>query len=238
VGHWLDIRHLLPAALLLAGACSGPPLILPAPPPPVPAVASSAVGRAVLTLAASTPTVPPEVQVRDDTIRYPITGSTMSEIARQLGIGRGNSDSDYVGATAAKVQWQFAPKRHGDTCAISDVLVTLDIQTRLPEWVHPEHVPVTLIRQWSAFLDATQQHENGHRNIALHTAVAIARSLMDEHGLACAELDQLANASAHAEWELGNQHQITYDAATRNGETQGSRWPPFLDRPAGTQPAP
>jgi len=229
VYDWLDIGHLLPVSLFLSSACSGPPIIVPAPPPPVPSVASTPVGRAVLALAASTPTLPPQVQVKDDTTHYPITGTTMTEIAQQLGIGRGNADSDYVGETSAQVQWQFAPKRHGDTCAITDVHVTLQVQTRLPTWVHPAHVSETLARQWSAFLGATQRHENGHRNIALHTAAAIARSLIDEHGLACAELDQLANASAHAQWDLGNQHQITYDAATRNGETQGSQWPPFLD---------
>jgi predicted secreted Zn-dependent protease len=92
-------------------------------------------------------------------------------------------------------------------------------------------VSPTLTQQWNAFLKATEQHENGHRNIALHTAAAIARSLEGEHGLTCGELDQLANASANAQWELGNQHQLTYDAATRHGETQGSRWPPFFASP-------
>jgi predicted secreted Zn-dependent protease len=92
-------------------------------------------------------------------------------------------------------------------------------------------VSATLVEQWRAFLKATQQHENGHRNIALHTAIAIAQSLAGEHGLVCEELGVLANASARAQWELGNRHQLTYDAATRHGETQGSRWPPFLTFP-------
>ncbi len=185
----------------------------------------------MLALAASTPKAQPDIQVKDDTARAPITGSNVSEIAKSLGIDRANSDSDYIGATAAQVQWQFKQRRVGDTCAITDVLVTLQIDTRLPQWQHSTHVPTTLLQQWNAFLRATELHESGHRNIALHTAAAIARSLEGEHGLTCGELAELANASARAQWELGNQHQLTYDAATRHGETQGSRWPPFIGSP-------
>jgi predicted secreted Zn-dependent protease len=236
VNHWLDARRLIVrqptyAFLLLLAACNAPPIVVPAPPPPAPPIASTPEGRAVLALAASTPHPLANVEVKDDTARHPIEGSTVSDIGKELGIDRGNSDSDYVGATAAEVQWQFKQRRVGDTCAIADVLVTLEIQTRLPEWVHTKHVSTTLVQQWNAFLKATEQHENGHRNIALHTAISIANSLEGEHGLTCGELGELANASARAQWELGNQHQLTYDVATRRGETQGSRWPPFLGSP-------
>jgi predicted secreted Zn-dependent protease len=231
VWHCLNIRQLVPGWLLLAGACNPPPIVVPAPPPPVPALASAPAGRAVLALAASAPTLPADVLVKDDTTYYAITGATVGEIGRQLGIGHGDSGSDFVGATVAQVEWQFAQRRRDDTCAITEVRVILHVQTHLPQWMRPARVSPTLDRQWSMFLEANTRHENGHRNIALHTAVAIARSLADEHGLPCPELDQLANASAHAQWELGHLHQLTYDAVTLHGETQGSRWPPFIGSP-------
>jgi len=230
VCHCLKIRHLGYGALLLSGACGGGTIVVPAPPPPSPAVALTPGGRAVLAMAASAPSHHPNVVVHDDTTRYPITGSTIAAIAQQLGLGRADTGSD-VGATMTKIQWEFAQQRHDDTCAIGGVLVTLGIQTRLPQWTPQTSVSATLTRQWNAFLEANERHENGHRNIALHTAIAIARSLGDEHGLPCAELDQLANASARAQWELGHQHQLEYDAATLHGETQGTRWPPFVEGP-------
>jgi predicted secreted Zn-dependent protease len=205
--------------------------VVPAPPPAPPPIASTPVGRAVLALAASTPVVPPNIIVKDDTVRHPIAGSSITEIAKQLGLDRNNLESDYVGATSAKVDWEFAERRVRDTCAIVDVVVKLEIQTQVPQWLHPASVSPTLEAQWRVFLKATEEHENGPRNIALHTALSIARSLEGEHGLICGELGELANASARAQWELGNQHQLTYDAATRHGETQGSRWPPFLGSP-------
>lgn len=233
--HWLDIRRqvgrpLRPVVVLLACACGGGSIALPAPPPPPPPLASTPAGQAVLALAGFTPVLPGNVTVFDDTVPRPIRGATVSEIAKALGLDRG-SDSDYVGATSPKVQWQFTQKRVGDTCAIVEVHVNLEIETHLPEWVRSGPVSATLVEQWREFLKATQQHENGHRNIALHTAIAIAQSLAGEHGLVCEELGELANASARAQWELGNRHQLTYDAATRHGETQGSRWPPFLTSP-------
>jgi predicted secreted Zn-dependent protease len=226
----LNIGQLVTASALLFCACNGPPIVVPTPPPAEPAVALTPAGRAVLALANTAPTLPANVQVHDDTTRYSITGSNIGEIARQLGVGR-NSDSDYVGATATRVQWQFVQQRHEDTCAIGSVLVRIEIQTRIPQWIKPPSATDLLSAQWTAFVHATERHENGHRNIALHTAVAIAQALSDEHGLACNELDQFSNAGARGQWELGNQHQLTYDATTLHGETQGSRWPPFLDRP-------
>jgi predicted secreted Zn-dependent protease len=236
VDHWIGfrrlvIRRLRPAFVLLGCACGGGSLTLPAPPPPPPPIASTPEGQAVLALAGSPPKLPPSVAVVDDTIEHPIRGTTVAEIGKSLGLDRGNSDSDYVGATSPKVQWQFTQERVGDTCAIVDVHVSLTIETRLPEWVRAGPVSPTLVEQWHEFLRATERHENGHRNIALHTAVSIAQSLAGEHGLVCGELGELANASARAQWDLGNRHQLTYDAATRHGETQGSRWPPFLASP-------
>jgi predicted secreted Zn-dependent protease len=227
------MRQLGPGMMLFSVGCGSTTIVVPAPPPPVPAVALTASGRAVLALASKTPPSDPNLVVKDDTTRYPIRGSTVAEIAQQLGLGHGDSGSDYVGATAAQVEWQFAQQRHEDTCAITEILVTLQVQTRLPEWVRPPSVSVMLEREWKAFLEANERHENGHRNIALHTASAIARSLAEEHGLPCVELDQLANASARAQWELGHQHQLDYDAATLHGQTQGVRWPPTVEGPNG-----
>ncbi len=173
--------------------------------------------------------LPTSVHVADDTVHYRVTGRTVAELGRQLGVDRGStSDSDYIGATAAQLRWEFTQRRAGDSCTITSVAVFLTVQTRLPAWSRPPKPPPTLVHQWDDFLAATERHEEGHRNIALHTAAAIARTLADERGLPCAELDEMANASANAQWELGNQHQLAYDAATRHGVMQGSRWPPFV----------
>jgi predicted secreted Zn-dependent protease len=204
--------------------------VVPLPPPSAPTAAFTAAGRAALSLASSPPKIPLEVRVTEDTVWYAVHGKTIEQIAHGLGTAsHGSADSDYVGATRATLRWQFAQRRLGDSCVISDIVVSLEVETRLPQWQRPTGVSSELTRQWATFLAATERHENGHRNIALQTAVSIAHALGDEHGLPCAELDQLANASAHVQWDLGNQHQLSYDAATIHGETQGTRWPPFVD---------
>src|SRR5215469_1245089 len=159
VNHWLDVRRLRIrrrtfAWLVLIAACSGPPVVVPAPPPPPPPIASSPEGRAVLALAASTPPPAPYIRVTDDTTRPLLTGSSVSEIGRQLGLDRGGSDSEYIGATAAEFHWQFGQRRVGDTCAITDVLVILAIRTRLPQWQHNARASATLTQQWNEFLKA------------------------------------------------------------------------------------
>jgi predicted secreted Zn-dependent protease len=210
---------------LLASACGGtnqPPTTTPAPAPP-PVLATPA-GQAAILLAATKPLLPRSVAVIDDTTWYAITGSTAVEIGKQL--KRAHADSDYVGATAPQVRWQIRIRHVGDRCDLVGVTVEVEVQTTLPLWRRPPGAPDALAREWAAFLEATERHENGHRNIALSTAASIARTLEGDQGLPCEGLEELANASARAQWALGNQHQLVYDEATRNGATQGSRWPP------------
>jgi len=226
-------RGLLAVVVVLGGGRCGPPTLeTPAPQPepvlpPLPSVALTTQGKAAIALAEATPELPASLVVRDDTAWSPISGNSIAEIAAALHLSRGISDSDFVGATVAYVHWEFAQQRLGDSCRITSVHVTLNVETRLPRWQPDKPGSPTLHRQWDQFLAATERHENGHRNIALSTAASIARSLAIEHGLACADMAKLADATARTRWDLGNDAQLTYDAATRHGVMQGSQWPPF-----------
>ncbi len=226
--HALWLRRLTPIAASLVLACAGtqpppssPPRPAATPPPPI--VATPA-GQAAILLAATRPALPSVVTVVDDTTWYRITGSTANEIGRQL--KRAHSDTDYVGATAPEIRWQIRLHHGTDRCDLVGVAVEVEVRTTLPVWQRPTSASEVLAAQWAEFIKATERHENGHRNIALNTAASIARTLEGDRGLPCEGLQDLANASARAQWALGNQHQLVYDQATLNGATQGSRWPP------------
>ena len=98
--------------------------------------------------------------------------------------------------------------------------------TTLPHWLPSTNTPDSLARQWTRFLEATLIHERGHRNIALHTGLAILRTLQGVHEAECAGISEIANLHAHAAWDLGERRQLDYDIVTAHGVTQGSRWPP------------
>jgi predicted secreted Zn-dependent protease len=200
------------------------------PPPagqPVPEPTVGEQGRAALALASATPEVPPGLFITDDTTRYPVIGATSAELAQQLGIGRESaSDSDYIGLTGTQVRWQFRPLFSDSACRLVQVAVYVHIMTTLPHWLPPGSTGDTLAHQWERFLGATLVHERGHRNIALHTGVAILRTLQGVHEAACAGISEIANLHAHAAWDLGERRQLDYDIATAHGVTQGSRWPP------------
>jgi len=212
-------------AASLTGACvSAPPASTPVP-APEPAIGEQ--GRAALALANTTPEVPAGLFITDDTTRYPVIGATSAELAQQLGIGRESaSDSDYIGLTGTQVRWQFRPFGSDSGCRLVQVAVFVRIVTTLPQWLPPAGSPDSLARQWTRFLGATLIHERGHRNIALHTGVAILRTLENVHEPACPGIDEIANLHAHAAWDLGQRRQLDYDIATTHGVTQGSRWPP------------
>jgi predicted secreted Zn-dependent protease len=227
-------EFLLVLVLLACGGTQPPPVttIDPAAPP---AILATPAAQAAILLAATRPVLPFSVTVTDDTSRYEINGATAAEIGRQLNSSHAaTGNTDYVGMTAPLVRWQIRIRRvagaqlgQGEHCDVVGATVQVYIRTVLPTWKRPVGASDALSRQWEVFIQATSRHENGHRNIALNTAVAIAKTLEGDRGLPCDGLDALADASARAQVDLGNQHQLIYDEATENGATQGSRWPPL-----------
>jgi predicted secreted Zn-dependent protease len=218
----------------LLGGCASVHPAATAESPPGPEPALSQEGHTALALAGSPPVIPAGVIVTDDTARYPVVGTTAADLGQQLGVGREDAtDREYVGLTGTQVRWQFRAQRSDSGCVLTQTTVFLRIVTTLPQWLPPPGPPDTLTRQWLTFLAATRIHEHGHRNIALHTAVDILRSLADVRGPTCDGLDDIANLNAHAVWDLGHRRQLAYDIATMHGATQGSRWPPprTLPRP-------
>jgi predicted secreted Zn-dependent protease len=230
-----------------AGACATahpPPSAAPAPPltpvpPPVTPLTPAAL--AALALANTPPELPSAVHVTDDTARYPVIGLTTVEVGQHLGLGPGTApDTEYIGSTAAVVEWQFRPHwRHADhdsLCALDHVGVMIRVVTTLPQWLPTSDAAAIVADQWDRFLAAIERHEHGHRTIALHTAATIERALEDVHGRTCDGLPDVANLTARAAWDLGNHRQLAYDTATAHGVSQGARWPPLVPpaRPAGT----
>jgi predicted secreted Zn-dependent protease len=216
----------------LAVACTSPPPVSQPAPEPEPAVGEQ--GRAALALANVTPELPLGVFITDDTTRYPVVGPPSVGLAQQAGNGReGGSDSDYVGLTTMMGRWQFRPLLSDSGCRLVQVSVFMHVVTTLPQWLPPRDTPDSLVQQWTRFLDATMVHEHGHRNIALHTAIAILRTLQNVRELECPGIGEIANLHAQAAWDLGRRRQVDYDIATVHGATQGSRWPP---PPAVRQP--
>jgi predicted secreted Zn-dependent protease len=218
-------RWLAPALALIVGACAPPPPLPPAGRPPAPAL--TAESRAALALAESLADVPAEVSVTDDTARYPVIGSTAAEIRTQLRLDRYDiADSDFVGLTKAEVQWQFRLQHVDSGCVLAQIAIFLHFETLLPQWLPPTGRQTALAAQWQRFLSATEIHEQGHRNIALHTAAAIDHLLHAVRAPACQGLRDVANLDARTEWDLGDRRQRAYDAGTQHGGTQGARWPP------------
>jgi predicted secreted Zn-dependent protease len=226
-------RIWLPMASLVGSlACAGAYACAPAPPPvtgtvPEPAPAANDEGRAVLSLARSVPEIPAGVFITNDTTLYPVVGPPSDVGALQSGVGRQSaSDSDYIGLTGTQVQWEFRPIQADSGCRLVQVAVNLRIVTSLPQWLPPPGTPDSLRQEWKRFLWATLIHERGHRNIALHTAVAILHTLEGVHEAACPGIKEIANLHAQAAWDLGQRRQVDYDIVTAHGVTQGSRWPP------------
>jgi predicted secreted Zn-dependent protease len=216
--------------VVVIGACSRRPVARP----PVPAAAStSTASPEVLVLAASAPVLPAGVSEVDDTMRYTIVGNVSAAIRAQLhpdGPPGGASDSEFVGYTATHIEWRFHPQHDSARrdCTLRAVHVTLTITTTLPVW-RPASTPPpsrALVDQWTRFLDAVGRHEQGHANIARHTAADLYAHLDGATRPRCDSLAVAATADARAVWAAGHTRQLTYDVVTQHGIAQGTIWPP------------
>lgn len=91
---------------------------------------------------------------------YSVSGATGLEIYRNIGeqgprVGLRRA----IGLTEWDLKWRrnYLPKNGG--CRVTDVKPFLTITTTLPRAVS---IPETMKRQWQAFLDGIETHEDGH----------------------------------------------------------------------------
>jgi predicted secreted Zn-dependent protease len=104
--------------------------------------------------------------------------------------------------------------------------VSVQVTFTLPQWEPPPAASKELIDQWNAYLDALQQHENGHREIGVAAGQAIYQALgrLPSYD-ACDALERAADAACQQILDQHRQQELDYDQATNHGATQGAHFP-------------
>src|SRR5207249_8583092 len=179
------MRLLFPAAVMLVYACgSSTPEPASA---PTPALDSAALARA-----ASRATIAAREQY------YDIDGSSAGALRdqiRRLG-PKDESGTSHDALTVWSLEWTYGTAQRGDSCALKDVRVTLNVSVTLPRWTPPATATSRLKDSWRTYLRNVKLHEAGHRTIAERNARELMAALTPLRGASCQSLSDEATRLA------------------------------------------
>src|SRR2546426_5415221 len=204
------MRLLFPAAVMLVYACgSSTPEPASA---PTPALDSAALARA-----GSRATLAAREQY------YDIDGSSAGALRdqiRRLG-PKDESGTSHDALTVWSLEWAYGTAQRGDSCALKDVRVTLNVSVTLPRWTPPATATARLKDSWRTYLRNVKVHEGGHRTIAERNARELMTALTPLRGASCESLANEATRLAERIVADGRARNRAYDVQTKHGQTQG-----------------
>jgi predicted secreted Zn-dependent protease len=160
--------------------------------------------------------------------RYDVTGQTSAQLRADLDrLGpRDRSGKRYDAHTTWNIAWAYRFVRGVRGCRASFVTATVDVRQTLPRWRERAGASAPLVQRWQTYELALQEHEDGHRDIAVRAANAAHRALTELPAAPnCDEMDRRANAAGQAILEQHRQQERDYDRTTKHGVTQGAVFP-------------
>ena len=180
----------------------------------------------------STPATPnsenSNVYVTFETIYYPVSGSTESEIKSQLKqfgpvdqYGRkGDSYTDWY------LKWNYPKLLSEGRCTRGPVTVSLEVKYTLPKL---ETLPINstdLKTKWEKYSQNLAIHEEKHKDFAVEKANELLAKLNRVESFAnCNKLDSVTNSIGEGILSEIRDYDKQYDLETDHGATQGARFP-------------
>ena len=179
--------------------------------------------------------LPPYVSEEPEVVWYPISGSTLADIRRQMSLhGPRDAEGVHAGLTRNWTYWhvQFGGGGNSGLCWIRTVAVSTYDTVTLPLWTPPPHADSGLVAEWSRFVTMLGRHEAGHRSIAIEGAGKIAQTIAALPSRAtCPDLLTAANSEGESMLAITQDRQRKYDAETQHGLLHGTALED-LDSPA------
>jgi predicted secreted Zn-dependent protease len=161
-------------------------------------------------------------------VYYDIAGTTAPALRAQMEArGPGGRGSSHYDATSDwNIAWSHSSTPGPDGCAIGKVSVRTKVTLTMPRWTPAADAPQALRDRWNVFTAALIVHEEGHRQIAIEHGREIFRSLEAlPPEPSCDALKDSAESTAKQLMDRLRREDELYDARTRHGLNQGTRFP-------------
>ena len=196
------------AAVILATGCGSSPEVAP---PPAPASGSADAATAA------------RASIVASEQFYDIDGSSAGALRNQISrLGpKDETGTSHDALTVWSLEWTYGTAQRGDSCALRDVKVSLNVSVTLPRWKPPATATAELLKTWRAYLKAVRLHEAGHRTIAERNAREVMTALSALRGTSCGRVSDEATRTAEQIVADGRARNRAYDVQTKHGQTQG-----------------
>ena len=162
---------------------------------------------------------------QETTEYYEIKGGSDRELKKMMqSLGpKGSDGKRYYAHTAWQVNWNFYMGRRFGGCMIAGIQTTVNVKYLMPKWVDEKNGPEMVQKHWREFMQALQEHEKGHADIAMKAAKEIEEALpRTKLQPVCEAVAKKANESGQ---EIINKFvamEKDYDSKTKHGKTQGA----------------
>ena len=160
----------------------------------------------------------PPVQIIEQFEYYTITGSTSSQIDKQLLAHADPGDASAHATTRSRFEIRKKLQQHSGRCEITELVVSVSITTKLPTWQPQHKVSASLKSRWEKSSDLLRRHEAGHREHAIDVAQHLLTTLLSiDPNHSCFALDASIGLELQASMQRLNMRDTRYDNRTRNG---------------------
>jgi predicted secreted Zn-dependent protease len=161
-------------------------------------------------------------------VYYDLSGNSAKELRHQMNsMGPYGDDGKRADGRADwRVSWTTRYARSPVGCKFTEVETTVTGKIILPRWSAGENASSFLVKKWQNYMAALRLHEDGHYGHGIEAAEEI-RALRESLGTAadCESLVKQFDAQVESILEKYRRADITYDAATKHGFTQGAVFP-------------
>jgi predicted secreted Zn-dependent protease len=161
-------------------------------------------------------------------VYYDIAGSTAAELRAQMEArGPGGVGAKHYDATSEwKINWGYSSTPGPDGCVIGKVSVRAKVTLTMPRWTPAANAPPALRERWTVFTAALLVHEEGHRQVAISHGQEVFRALEAlPPAPTCDALKAAVESTAAEILDRLRREDDLYDARTRHGLNQGTRFP-------------
>jgi predicted secreted Zn-dependent protease len=156
---------------------------------------------------------------------YSVTGSTLTELARQLdrGVFDPNDETYHAAFARWRVDWRYRYAASAEGCTLTSATVSVLLAFRVPEWHAPRYVDRAMVKTWNRFFAALWRHERGHVRNGLEAAGAIEQMLQAAGPFStCREVEAAVDAAAERLLDRSRGRDRAYDERTEHGLSQGA----------------
>jgi len=158
------------------------------------------------------PAVASDYPLCDYCTHYEVSGASGDEVYDNMRAGAPSVDGEPM-AGVTRFSWSY---QAADCTRLEQAQISTGIETSMPHWVNFAQGSEALQAEWLSFYNALLVHEDGHRE------ELVELTAVNEEKVRTATECEQANEEVTANHASFRDRNLTYDAETDHGRTQGA----------------